>query len=480
MKPWVEKEFDSADLGDKRLNERLKSILSGIFDNPQASIKSAFRGWSEVIGAYRFFSNKKTTVDSILKPHRDAALERVKQHELVLLIQDTSELDYTPKTKIKGKGPLSTLSRTGFFAHNHFVVTPEGLALGVWNTEIYARDENEHGKSKDRSKKPIEEKESMRWLNGYRQACDLAELAPETQVISCSDREGDIYEVFEEWHRKCEEGKPAAELLIRVKHNRSIVSEHQEEHQKILTKVGSEPLLGTVAIYVKKKTQYKKDKRGSRKKQVREAREATLEIRATDVILVPPHRKDRKLSKVPFHVIIAKEQSPPKGEDAICWVLLTTIKANDFKSNLEIIRLYAKRWEIECFHRVLKTGCKVEELQLKEDERIMPAVALYMIIAWRVMYVMKLGRECPDLPCDTVFEEEEWKALYVIAHGRQALKNKPSLGEFLITVAKFGGYLGRKNDGPPGTQAIWQGMSRVKDFALAWVKFQEYQLLIET
>ena len=140
---------------------------------------------------------------------------------------------------------------------------------------------------------------------------------------------------------------------------------------------------------------------------MRSARKAILEIRATEVTLEPPHRSDRKLSEVSIHVIIAKEKSPPKGEEPICWILLTTLKADDFEGNLEIVRLYAQRWEIECFHRVLKTGCKVEELQFKDNQCILPAGVLYMIISWRVMYVMKLGRQCPDLPCDTVFEEEE-------------------------------------------------------------------------
>ncbi len=409
MKPWVEQEFSSCDLGDKRLNERLKSIVSRIFDNPRASLKSALRGWKEVMAAYRFFNNKKTTVDAILQPHRDAALKRTKEHKRVLLIQDTSELDYTLKTKLKGKGPLSSLSRTGFFAHNHFLITPEGLPLGIWNTDIYARDEQEHGKSKDRNKKPIEEKESFRWVQGYEQACHLAELAPQTQVISCSDREGDIYEVFQEWHQRCEKDQSPAELLIRLRQDRRIVKEHPEAERKVLAKVESEPLLGSLTVHIKKKKQNKKDKKGSRIKQVRSARKAILEIRATDVTLAPPHRSDRKLSEISIHVIIAKEKSPPKGEEPICWILLTTLKADDFEGNLEIVRLYAQRWEIECFHRVLKTGCKVEELQFKENQCILPAVVLYMIISWRVMYVMKLGRQCPDLPCDTVFELTFWR-----------------------------------------------------------------------
>ena len=136
-------------------------------------------------------------------------------------------------------------------------------------------------------------------------------------------------------------------------------------------------------------------------------------------------------------------------------------------------QLYSCRWEIEVFHYVLKSGCTVEELQLKEDDRIKPAVALYMVIAWRVMYAMKLGRECPNLPCDLIFETDEWKALWVIAYDYQALEKKPSLGEFILKVAEFGGYLGRKSDGPPGPKSIWIGMTRVRDFTLAWKHFQE-------
>jgi hypothetical protein len=481
MNAWIEDELTTAELGDKRLKERLKLIASRIFDKPQASIKSALRGWAEIIGAYRFFNNSKATVEAIFVPHRDATLERVKEHNRVLIVQDTSELDYTTKSKLKGKGPLSTVSREGFFAHNHLIVTPEGLALGVWDTEIYARDEQEHGKATQRKQKPIEEKESNRWLVGYRKACHLAQMAKDTEVISCADREGDIYEVFEDWHQRTGRGEKVAQLLLRLRQDRRIVADHQEEaRSKLLTKLSSCPVLGTVSVHVKKKTQYKKDKNGNRQKQIRSARTAIVEIRATDVTLVPPARPDRKLSNISLHVVLAQEKVPPTGEEPICWVLLTTLKADDFQGNLEIVRLYAERWQIECFHRVLKTGCKVEELQLKTDESIKPAIALYMIIAWRVLYVMKLGRECPDLPCDVVFEEEEWKVSCVIVHGRQALKNKPSLGQFILLVAQFGGYLGRKSDGPPGAQAIWQGMSRVTDFALAWKTLQKHQLLVES
>jgi len=131
-----------------------------------------------------------------------------------------------------------------------------------------------------------------------------------------------------------------------------------------------------------------------------------------------------------------------------------------------MLELYARRWEIEVFHRVLKTGCRVEQLQLKQDDRTKVAIALYMVVAWRVLYVMKMGRGCPELPCDVVFEEDEWKSLYFIEYGPSSLVTPPSLGEFIKVVANYGGFLNLKCDGQPGPQAIWQGMIRLKDFTL--------------
>lgn len=166
--------------------------------------------------------------------------------------------------------------------------------------------------------------------------------------------------------------------------------------------------------------------------------------------------------------MVDPQQSGPKDDDPIDWVLLTTLKVKDYQGAMEIIDLYAARWEIEVFHRVLKTGCRVEEIQLKKDERAKVAIALYMIVAWRIMYVMKLGRECPTLPCDVVFEEDEWQSIWVVEYGEEALSKKPTLGEFISKVAELGGHLGRKGDGPPGPQSIWQGMLTVRYCTLAW------------
>ncbi len=212
MKEWTFKELATADLGDRRLDRRMKLILERVTASPMKSLQSAFKGWAEVIGAYRFFNNKKTSVEGILKPHQDATLERVKEFKQVLFVQDTTELDYTRKKSLKGTGPLSIMERQGFFAHNHLVITPEHLPLGVWGTTIYARDKKRHGKSAEHKFDPIEDKESFRWLQGYRDACELKQLAPKVQVIACGDRENDIYEVFQEWDQRREQGRPTALL----------------------------------------------------------------------------------------------------------------------------------------------------------------------------------------------------------------------------------------------------------------------------
>ena len=487
MKEWIIKEFATADMGDKRLLDRLQLILERLIASPRESLKSALKGWAEITGAYRFFNNQKTNIKTILDPHRDATVERVKAFEQVMVIQDTTELDYTLKKTMAGKGPLSTIDRQGFFAHNHLVITPGRLPLGVWDTSIYARDEADQGKSARRKQKPIEEKESVRWLEGYMAACELKRQAPKVEVISCGDRENDIYEVFHHWDQRKEAGLPTAEWVIRCNYNRALQPTGEEVDAQrslphyLIEKLTSSEVLGEFTLQVTSKIQWKKVK-GSSKKGARSAREAVMELRQTSATLRPPYRKGQKLSAVTVNAVLAKEKHPPEGEEPIEWILLTSLDTTRYSDALKVVEMYAARWEIEVFHRVLKTGCQVEELQLKKDDRVKVAIALYMVVAWRVMYLMKLGRECPDLPCDVVFDEDEWQGFWVIAHNGDAnsLARKPNLGEFMIKVAEFGGFIGRKGDGYPGPQAIWQGLQQVRHFALAWqilVKKEGYKAL---
>lgn len=473
LSDWVKEEMGAAELSDLRLEKRLLLIMQRMFASPVASLKTACKGWAETIAAYRFFNNEKVTEAALLAPHQEATLQRVSPQERVLVIQDTTEIDYSSKKELEGKGPLSVEERQGFFAHSQYVVTPERVPLGLWGTKIYARDQA--GAEVNRKDQPIELKESYRWLEGYRDACRLSERAPDTQVISVCDREGDIYEVFLEWQRRRQRGKTAAEWLIRSCQDRSLVpfEERQANTEPIAGKlraaVEQSALLGTIEFDVTKHTGNKKVK-GSRKKTVRQARRVIQEVRAIEVILKAPFRKGAKLETVKIGVVLAREKNPPAGQGPIEWVLLTSLPVADFEAAQEVISLYLARWDIEVFHRVLKTGCRVEKLQLTDAGRIKPAIVLYMIVAWRIAYVMKLGRVCPHLPCDVVFEEAEWRAVYHVVKRKPAVE-KPTLSEMVKMVGSLGGHLGRKSDGAPGAQSMWQGIMRARDFALGWLLF---------
>ena len=167
-------------------------------------------------------------------------------------------------------------------------------------------------------------------------------------------------------------------------------------------------------------------------------------------------------------MVFVEEINPPEGEEPITWLLLTSLPVDTFEQACLVVEYYLCRWQVEIYFKVLKSGCKTEDRQLETAGRIKPCIALYMIVAWRVLFVTMLGRECPDLPCTALFEDDEWKPVYMIAKNEAPPETPPSLGDFTIMVASLGGYLNRKCDGPPGPKTMWVGLQRMVDFALAW------------
>lgn len=470
MSSWIEQEFALINLGDQRLDERLCRLVERMWQSPQSSISAACGTWSETMAAYRLFENEALTVDQILAAHKAQVALRCKSAKLVLHIQDTTELDYSSKKSLAGTGPLSEQSRQGFFAHSEYVVQEEGLPLGLWHSHIYARNPEEHGAAQLRKQLPIEEKESYRWLEGYRRACALKELSEDLQVISMGDRESDIYEVFEEHHYRQSHNQPAADWIIRSNQDRRLLPTGETRGQELLKihcHVEQAPVLGTRTLSIRPKKQFKKVK-GNREMSLRTARDAVLEVRACQAQLMPPFRKGRKPTPITLWVVMAKELNPPAGEDPIEWILLTNLEVQTLADALRVVALYCLRWQIEIFHKILKSGCCVEKAQLKTSERLLPRIALQMVVAWRIHYVTLLGRACPELPCGIVFESWEWKPVVVVLHGKGAETNEPTLGQMIKYVGQLGGHLNRKGDGSPGPQTIWRGMQRMHDFAILW------------
>ena len=214
-------------------------------------------------------------------------------------------------------------------------------------------------------------------------------------------------------------------------------------------------------------------KRGPKQALVRRARTVRQRLRVLQVTPRPPKRpRGGKLPTVSFWAVLAEEIDPPTEEEPILWLLLTSLEVTTLDAARRVLALYLRRWDIEVFHRVLKTGCRVEQIQLKDAQAVRNGLTLYTIIAWRLLYLTHLGRRCPQLPCSALFSEAEWKATCTVAAAKKINGYKkgeplcePTLGEFLTLVAKFGGHLGRRRDKPPGAQVIWQGLARVRDFA---------------
>jgi len=345
--------------------------------------------------------------------------------------------------------------------------TPQHVPLGVVETLFWSRDPDEFAKSAqqkrdERRHKSIQDKESQRWLEGYLAACQVAERAPDTQVISIADSKADVYELFV--LAQATVGKKA-QWLVRACQDRALTE--GEEH--LTQRVACTKVLAKLTIRVSKRAASPSEQRSRR--QARSARKARVTVRAAQVTLRSPHRTGEKLPSVQVNAILVREEKPPPGEEAIEWLLLTDLPITTTKDVLQAIKYYGCRWEMEIFFRVLKSGCQVEKLQLEEQARMEPCLAMYLIVSWRIQHVTMLGRECPQTSCACVLAEEEWKAVVEIMTHQPAPEEPPPLGEMLVLIAELGGYLGRGNDGPPGPKTMWIGMQRMRDFAMAWSTF---------
>jgi Transposase Tn5 dimerisation domain/Transposase DNA-binding len=474
LQDWVRIETADADFGDERLNGRYRTVLDRQARKPSLKFNAAARGNPEVKAAYRFVDNEKVDEDKVLDPHRGATIDRIRDQRVVIVGQDTTELDVTrPHEVMTGAGPLNDPERVGLFLHALLAVTPERLPLGTVHTEFYARDFDEFAKDAatkraERRAKPIEEKESLRWLEGYRAACRVAEEAPGTTIVIASDSEGDIFECLAaEPPRGC---TARAQWIIRACQDRAVSGDDPAPEgctaALLRGRVAAGPVLARMTVEVRPRAAKSGDDR--KRKQSRTARKAEVAVRAARVCLRGPSRPGGKLADATVNVVLVREESPPEGAEPIEWILLTSLPIGTVEEVLRVIEYYCCRWQIEIFWRVLKSGCKVEESQLEEAGRFRAYVALCLIVSWRVMYVMMLGREYPELPCDVAFDEDEWQSVYAVVKGEAPPAEPPTMGEMVRMVASLGGFLGRKGDGEPGPKAMWVGMQRMTDLSAAW------------
>jgi len=470
---WAREEMASVDLNDERLDARSAMLLSSLGNRPNLSIPSACGGRAEMEAAYRFFDNEKVGFDKLLAPHAQRTLERLGEHPVVVLVNDTTEIELMrPQQQVEGVGQLND-SRQGVLLHVLHAFSPDGTPQGTVAAQYLNRtqgvsDAPKAQKAKSRKHKPIEQKESMRWLTDFRQGREVAGKLSGSQCIYVADSEADIYELLCE-PRKLGQSDREIDWLIRACQNRALEREGESEHRYLREQVLASPPLYEMELLIRaRQAKTEVEKRARRKK--RDSRAARVEIRAAMVTLRPPWREDRKLPQVSVNVVLVRECNPPAGEEAVEWILVTTLPIQTLEQVRRVVEHYCVRWNIEILFRTLKSGCRIEQRRFEHVDRIVRCMGLYLIVAWRTLFVCRSARECPDADCETIFEPSEWKATWVAVHGKKPPKKRPRLREMVHLIARLGGYVERGNS-EPGPQTVWIGLQRMYDLAWAWDAF---------
>jgi hypothetical protein len=391
---WVEEELDGLDLGHVTLKRRFARMLEGRWAKPDQSFFSSFPGKQGVKAAYEFIANPRAELNfaNLLSAHYQNTRRRMAAESAVLLVQDTTPLSYNTLPMTRGLGPIGDNAHPGrgLLLHSLQAFRLDGIPLGTAGAELWARDELSD--TAHRNEQSIDQKESVRWVNAFQTAAQIARQMPRTVLICCGDRENDMIEIYD----RATVAAPNLFYLVRAQHDRVLAS-----GEKLWDHLATQPGSGTMDVRIPRR----KD---------RPARTATLELRWAQIEIKPP-RVGCKNSwgTLTLWALQAKEINPPPGAEAIEWLLLTNWKIDSLKTARRLVRWYGRRWGIECWHQVLKDVCKVEKRQMKSAEALGRALGLDMIVAWRVLLSCRLGKEHPNLPARVLYSPEELAILEV-------------------------------------------------------------------
>lgn len=444
----IGEEVRGSTLPDARLKERLEFIVERLAAQPEASIPQAMGSWAGTKATYRFFDSEVVTIRAIQAGHIQSCTERAKAHSTVLIVQDTTTLDFTDHPQTEGLGHLDTVKARGLVVHTALAVTPEGVPLGLLAEDVWTRDVAKLGQRHDRRKRPFTEKESIKWVNALDASARL--LCEVEQTVTIADSEADVFELF------VAQRPDNAQLLIRATHDRRV----QTAERYLWETVEKEPISGEVVVEVAAREGHA-------------ARQAKCSVRFRTVVVKSPRNQSPGASpvkEVTLQAVLVKEEDPPEGVEALCWLLLTTLSVENFDDAVRCAEWYGKRWLVERYHMVLKSGCRVERLQLEKADRIQRALAVYSLVAWRLLWLTYEARQSPDAPCDCVLEAHQWQSLYCRIHKTTTPPEQPpTLRDAVRWIAQLGGFMGRKRDGEPGVIVIWRGLRRLEDISDTWL-----------
>lgn len=409
---WAAAEFGGAPLGDVRLSRRLVEIGTKKAEKPGVSYAGVVEGdWPKTKAFYRLIDapdDSAVNMSNILLPHREQTIRRMKGQSLVLCIQDGSNLNYNNLSQCDGLGIIGNnqtgAKSKGLHLHSMLAITPDGLPLGVVRATCTAIEEKDPQDDRRPIDIPIEEKKTFCWIEGLRDCMQMKSLMPHTKLLNVLDREADFFELFDEQRCNCTK----VDLLVRAKFNRCTTGE-----DKLFETVRQSPVQTRINIKVPR--QSARPKKSKQKTcPLRPARTADVSVRYVQIEFNAPYYMEDK-KPIQVWIVHALENNPPAGVEALEWFLLTTVDIKSVDDALNCIKWYCLRWRIEDWHRVLKSGCRVEDMAHKTAERLKRGIAINLVIAWRIMLMTLLGREAPALPAEILFSELEIKVLKAYA-----------------------------------------------------------------
>jgi hypothetical protein len=445
---WAYDECFYSELGDARLDARLVGLLEAFSRRPEASCTEVL-GRAGARAAYRFWNNQRIEPEQILTAHVGRTAQRSAEYPVVLVAQDTSEINLTSHPATRGTGYLGSPQCRGLLLHSLLAISPTGVPLGLLRQFTWTRPLAQLGKRHRRRKNALNEKESQRWLDGLAAAAETLPQHP--HVVLMGDRESDLFDLFAA-------PRPAhVDLLVRVCREKRRV-EHPAKY--LDAALESQPIRGHVQIKIPQRAK-------------RRARTAKMAVRWLALDVHAPCRGPKRPSQRLTFILI-EEVDPPQGEKSVRWLLATTLRVETLEDALQCVQWYAYRWVIERFHFVLKSGCKIEERQLEDVAHMERAISTFSIVAWRLLWLTLQARETPDAPCTVVLADFEWQALHAAVKRDRPLPSQPPLlRDAVRMIATLGGFLGRKSDGEPGPQTLWRGLRRLHDITQGWLLAQK-------
>jgi hypothetical protein len=392
-----------------------------------------------------FWGNERVNHEAILIDHQEDTRHRLQGLERVLLVQDTTSFNFSHHPATTGMGYLENEYSRGFLAHTTLAVSDTGVPFGILEQQLWVRSDEEKGKRHRRKNTAFAEKESYKWVRGLGEVPEGVSY----QELTVCDREAHIYQFLAEALDRNQD------FIVRAAQGRSFTTDGEE----IFAPLTRQEAQAVYEIELKRHPE-------------RAARKAKVELRYAEIELQRPKHCTSAHETLTIRVVEVQEMDTPEGETPVYWLLLTSLPVDNVDQAQEIVRFYSYRWLVERFHYVLKSGCKLEESQLREEKRLERLLGVYSLVAWQLLWLTYSSRQNPDASCTDVLQEHEWQALYAFINKRKTVpESPPNLKQAVRWIAQLGGFLGRKGDGDPGVKVLWRGWTRLQDISQTWILF---------